>query len=130
SLMRARFKGASAHSAVAESPARPGPVPGTSEPRSLGQALVNIPGNRRVGGIPVMLVAGGALLLLVLAVIAYTLMPHLFAGDTVDVAALPNASTAAAGVPSAQVNPTLVAATIDAATAAGTTGAASAASAS
>jgi len=39
--------------------------------------LADISGNRRVGGIPTVVIAGGAVLLVVLALIAYLVTPHL-----------------------------------------------------
>jgi hypothetical protein len=64
--------------------------------------LVYEPVGRRVAGVPIAALAGGAVILVVLAALAYLIGPHLgalFVDENLDPSALPNSSAVAAGAP-------------------------------
>jgi hypothetical protein len=85
-------------SAVAEPPAAATPEP--RDAKSVRSALVEEPTERRLIGVPIAALAGGAVILVVLAALAFLLAPHLgdlFADDSLDPSALPNSSAVAAG---------------------------------
>lgn len=101
-----RTSGTSSTSAIAEGQAAVADAPRAPEPKSTRPALLAAAAEPRLGGIPVGILAGGAVVLVVLGVVAYLLLPFLgglFVDDSVDTSTLPNTSAVAAGTPIAQV---------------------------
>jgi hypothetical protein len=93
-----RASGPATTAAVAEPPAAATPEP--RDAKLLRSALVEEPGERRLIGVPIGAVAGGAVILVVLAALAFLLAPHvgdLFVDENLDPSALPNSSAVAAG---------------------------------
>lgn len=132
--LRARIERAAAAGgavAVAEPPAASGFEPlrparvGTPEREVPVPATVSAPAERRFAGVPIVGLAGGLVILVVIAIIAYLLLPQmnsLFADDSIDTLSLPNSSRVAAGTPVSEItgktNPTAVPTTGGAAAAA------------
>jgi hypothetical protein len=97
-----RANGMSTEGAVAESPPIAAQELGPTNPRSAFQDAVTSPLERRFRGIPIVVIAGGAVVLVVLALVAYLLGPRLgdlFVDDSVDPSKMPNTSAVAAGTP-------------------------------
>src|SRR5439155_25344928 len=70
------------------------------DPHSQRSALVDEPVQGRLIGVPIAVLAGGAVVLVVLAALAYLLAPRLrdlFVDENLDSPALPNSSAVAAG---------------------------------
>jgi hypothetical protein len=103
-----RANGSAADAALVE-PApelTPDPILLTTESSAVDEALVGEPVEGRPGGVPVRVIAGGAAILAVLAVIVFMVSPQVanrFADETPDSSLLPNTSTGAAGTPGAQL---------------------------
>jgi hypothetical protein len=102
--LRSRLERAngSTDGAVAESPPIAAQELGPTSPRSAFQDAVTSPLERRFRGIPIVVIAGGAVVLVVLALVAYLLGPRLgdlFVDDSVDPSKMPNTSAVAAGTP-------------------------------
>ncbi len=103
--LRSRLERANAPStegAVAESSPLAAQEQGPTNPRSAFQDAVTSPLERRFRGIPIVVIAGGAVVLVVLALVAYLLVPRLgdlFVDDSVDPSKMPNTSAVAAGTP-------------------------------
>jgi hypothetical protein len=101
-----RAGGPAPASAVAEPPAAA--TPEQRDTKSLRSALVDEPAERRLIGVPIAVLAGGSVILVVLAALAFLLGPHLgdlFADENLDPSALPNSSAVAAGAAVPQLTP-------------------------
>jgi Domain of unknown function (DUF4388) len=123
-----RSTGAASAGAVVQPPVTPASRP-RPDSKSFRQALVGDPVERRLGGIPVGVIASLGVVLIMIAVVTFLLAPHmgdLLSEESLDTSALPNTSAVVAGTPIAQ----LTSARATAAPRAGTPGASNPASAS
>jgi Domain of unknown function (DUF4388) len=111
--LRARMErppAAPSTTAVLEPPSAPPLAPtgevSQHEPAPAREVAHEAPRVRRFGSVPPAVVAGAAVVIVVLAAVGYLLAPRLgpmLADDTLDPARLPNTSAVAAGTPVAQV---------------------------
>ena len=101
-----RVDGLGPEGAVAEQAAVSAPELGAINSNPVPEASAIAPMERRWRGIPVVFIAVGSVVLVVLAIAAYVLVPRLgdvFVDDTVDPSKMPNTSAVVAGTPIAQL---------------------------
>jgi len=101
-----RGNGPGPESAVTEQAAVSAPELGAINSNSVPEASAIAPMERRWRGIPVVFIAVGSVVLVVLAMVAYLLVPRLgdvFVDETVDPSKMPNTSAVVAGTPIAQL---------------------------